>query len=558
MSNVTDRRDGVSEGLAAKRPCRVVATSNITLSGTQTIDGVAVVVGERVLATAQTSAIDNGIWVVSAATWARAKDFDGLYDAVRGTQVRINSGTTYTGTLWVVSTADDFTIGTNSLSITQFTGQNGTNGATGPAGAGYGGTSATSLLIANSVTKTFTTQAGLAYQNGVYTRASSAANGGNYMEGLATYSGTVLQIAVTAISGSGTKADWVFSTPGTPGSAGIGHIDTKTGDFTTGGGLVTDTNLISMQQCIPGGRGSLTASTPVTTTDVTGATAVNFPPVANGFGGLVPLYDGTTMRLRSFLSSATDSAGPSVTLGANWAATTNYDWFFFNDSGTVRFLSGPAWSSDTARGTGAGTTELQLFNGMWTNKNSMTGRYANGSTVTVPANQGTFVTTTRTVAAGQCEDSMAKRFLYNAYNQIVRDLRNATETADNWTYTTATFRQAKANTANQLDVLIGLAGNLIDVDVLGLASNSVGNIFFPVGIGIDSTTTNSAQHMGPATSVTIDDKIALHARYRGYPAIGRHFYSWLEYSAASGTTTWYGDNGNSTLIQSGISGTILM
>jgi hypothetical protein len=95
----------------------------------------------------------------------------------------------------------------------------GATGSTGATGPGYGGSSTTSLLIANSVTKVFTTQAGLAYQVGNYVRASSAANGNNFMEGLVSaYAGTSLSIAVTKIGGTGTFADWNFSVSGIPGS----------------------------------------------------------------------------------------------------------------------------------------------------------------------------------------------------------------------------------------------------------------------------------------------------------------------------------------------------
>jgi hypothetical protein len=86
-----------------------------------------------------------------------------------------------------------------------------TAGPPGPAGAAYGGTSATSFLI-GAGSKAFTTQAGLAYVIGGYVRASSAANGANYMEGYVTaYAGTTLTLNVTAIGGGGTFADWGFS-----------------------------------------------------------------------------------------------------------------------------------------------------------------------------------------------------------------------------------------------------------------------------------------------------------------------------------------------------------
>ena len=50
----TDRIDGVQASVALKAPVRVASTANVTLSGTQTIDGVAVVVDDRVLLKDQT------------------------------------------------------------------------------------------------------------------------------------------------------------------------------------------------------------------------------------------------------------------------------------------------------------------------------------------------------------------------------------------------------------------------------------------------------------------------------------------------------------------------
>lgn len=85
-------------------------------------------------------------------------------------------------------------------------------GPAGAAGAGYGGTSATSLVIANGVTKVFQTQAGMAYQVGNFVRASSAASGANFMEGfISAYSGTSMSIAVSNAGGAGTFASWVLS-----------------------------------------------------------------------------------------------------------------------------------------------------------------------------------------------------------------------------------------------------------------------------------------------------------------------------------------------------------
>ena len=59
---------------ALSTPVRIMVRTNTTLSGTSTIQGVALVAGDRVLATGQTSSINNGIYVVAAGAWSRALD----------------------------------------------------------------------------------------------------------------------------------------------------------------------------------------------------------------------------------------------------------------------------------------------------------------------------------------------------------------------------------------------------------------------------------------------------------------------------------------------------
>jgi len=110
----TDRRYGLIGNTAIKVPCRACSTSNITLSGEQTIDGVAVVTDDRVLVTAQTSSVDNGIYVADTGAWVRSTDMDGTYDIVTGTLVKVNSGTSNSG-FWYVSTTGTPVIGTDAV-----------------------------------------------------------------------------------------------------------------------------------------------------------------------------------------------------------------------------------------------------------------------------------------------------------------------------------------------------------------------------------------------------------------------------------------------------------
>lgn len=113
----TDRLNGLSGDLAIKAPCRAATTANITLSGTQTIDGVAVVADDRVLVKNQTSSVDNGIWIAGSGAWTRALDFNGSRDAVGGTMVLVVQGTTNSNSYWRVDGIGAKVIATDALTF---------------------------------------------------------------------------------------------------------------------------------------------------------------------------------------------------------------------------------------------------------------------------------------------------------------------------------------------------------------------------------------------------------------------------------------------------------
>jgi len=113
--------DNVAQGLSPKASVRVVAASNVTQSGTQTIDGVALSAGDPVLCIAQTTGSQNGSWTVAAGAWTRTPDFADPQDAVRSPYWFVGEGTANAGSGWVMTTWP-YTIGTTALSFTQFTG----------------------------------------------------------------------------------------------------------------------------------------------------------------------------------------------------------------------------------------------------------------------------------------------------------------------------------------------------------------------------------------------------------------------------------------------------
>lgn len=71
--------DGItihSPASTIKEYVRAATTANVNLTAAQTIDGVAVVAGDRVLVKNQTTDTENGIYVVASGAWARASDAD--------------------------------------------------------------------------------------------------------------------------------------------------------------------------------------------------------------------------------------------------------------------------------------------------------------------------------------------------------------------------------------------------------------------------------------------------------------------------------------------------
>jgi hypothetical protein len=88
---VRNRIGSFVSGLGIKAPCKAVSIADLTLAGEQTVNGVACVVGDRVLVNAQTDPVENGIYNVETSAWQRSDDFDGARDAVRGTVVSVVS-----------------------------------------------------------------------------------------------------------------------------------------------------------------------------------------------------------------------------------------------------------------------------------------------------------------------------------------------------------------------------------------------------------------------------------------------------------------------------------
>lgn len=297
-------------------------------------------------------------------------------------------------------------------------------------------------------------------------------------------------------------------------------------DGTAARNLVTSASIAGSNPSKPfEARLTLTTAVPVTTADVTAATTVYLTPYK---GDKIALYDGTNWNIHTLTEISV--AVPATT-------ATMYDVFVYDVAGTLT-LDATAWTNDTTRATALATQNGVLV------KTGATGRRYVGSFRT-------------TGVSGQTEDSLVKRYVWNYYNRVVRPMR-VTETTDTWTYTTATFRQANANTANQLDFIIGVSEDVVFATTNASVRSDTVGVHLVSAIGLDSTSATATGLIFPWFTAVIANLYGYTiSSWRGFPGIGRHFLAWLEYSQAAGTTTWAGDAAEPTTNQSGISGELL-
>jgi phage-related tail fiber protein len=148
-----------------KHSVRVATTAPVVLSGLQTIDGVALVAGDRVLVKNQAVAKDNGLYVAAAAVWARSADADSSLEVTPGLFVHVERGTINGDSIWQLVTDAPIVLGVTDLLFEMAAGRTGVNAGTYRSvtvdkyGRVVGGTNPTTLAgyaITDAFTKTET------------------------------------------------------------------------------------------------------------------------------------------------------------------------------------------------------------------------------------------------------------------------------------------------------------------------------------------------------------------------------------------------------------------
>ncbi len=336
------------------------------------------------------------------------------------------------------------------------------------------------------------------------------------------------------------------------------------------------------------GRLTLTSGNAVPTSEVFSATSVYFTPYK---GNRIGVYSGATWVIYSFTQRSLALAG----LFAN----VTYDVFIYDNSGTLT-LEVQAWKAVTAGNspTSGANKVISVADtagvavGSWVtvkdgvnNEIARVNAVALNASITVDALVSSYTTpdvyypsraadltiqdgiyvksgvstrrylgSLRTSAVtGQCEDSLAKRFIWNYYHRKARVLIAQKSDVASWTYNSATWRAPNGDTTTgrtRVEFVLGLSEDAIEAHIQATIICAP-YYHATVGVGLDSTTVPVDQTRGAGGSAGMytgpDDNVT--SSYLGFPGQGWHFLQWIE-SVGSGTTTYFGTGLAS--IQSGL------
>ena len=233
-------------------------------------------------------------------------------------------------------------------------------------------------------------------------------------------------------------------------------VQDKTG--TAGAKKVSQTNLakglkVALQLTTPGGRLTLTTAVPVTTSDVSAATTVYYTPYVHN---IIMLYSGTAWEAIEF--TEVSIAVPSTTV-------TPFDVFGLSSGGSL-VIETLDWTNDITR-----ATALAYQDGRLVKSGSATRLYL-----------GTGRTTG---VSGQTEDSISKRFHWNYYNRVPRQLKLIEVT--NHTYATNTVRPWNNATANRVELITGVSEALVIFTVAARIDPQADGNAGQVGIALNGT-----------------------------------------------------------------------
>jgi hypothetical protein len=366
---LSNQLDAAVAGIHVKESVRVVSVSNITLSGTQTVDGISLAVGDRILVAGQTDATTNGIYVVASGAWSRATDFDETSESKEGDFVFVVEGTLNGNHGYVLisegSGANESIIfGTDSLNFTKFTGANLTT-------AGFGLTKTEDVMAVDTAAIATVTYVGTALDALETTIDATKAN----LNGGATFTGTIVLPQSTSIGDvSATEIGYVNGVTSAiqtqlDSKANLDGGATFTGTVvlpaTTSIDIVSGTEISYLNGATSNIQQQIDEKAPLAGAVFTGVISL---PQTTSIGGVsdteIQYLDGVTASIQDQLDLKSPSANPTFTGTVVLPGTTSIGDVSATEIG---YVNGVTSSIQNQIDTKASNTDLTNHNNDTTN-----------------------------------------------------------------------------------------------------------------------------------------------------------------------------------------------
>lgn len=426
--------DATKQGLDVKESVRAATTGNITLTGEQTVDGVSLVSGDRVLVKNQSTGSQNGIYVVDTGSWTRAFDANSSSEVTPGMFTFVEEGTANGDSGWVLTTDAPITLSTTALVFTQFSGAGQVTAGDGLSKTGntidIGTASSTRIVVnANDIDLALVTQ----------TNTSGSAT--------TSFVDSITVDSYGRVTGYRTASHSLATTS----AAGIASFSSDSFTVTSGAVSIKASGVSNNQL----------ANSSITVTGGTGVTVTDGAPVA--LGGTVsiaigqavatsdaPTFAGLTLTGKLSLANATSSLA-SLNLGTGTANPTSpASGDFWRNSGDLKFYNGTAtktlaFTDSTITGNAANVTGVVAVANGGTGASTALGARTNlGATTKVT---GTNTAGTSTVVNHQLGQWVTVQvFDTSTGDQVECDITNSATDGGTTTIATATSKSAGALT----------------------------------------------------------------------------------------------------------------
>jgi hypothetical protein len=308
-------------------------------------------------------------------------------------------------------------------------------------------------------------------------------------------------------------------------------------------GLITYPNWTERSFSTPGIGASITSG---------GIGIATGSPILTGISNTVQMVRGMSVTgagigVGAVISSINSTS--QVTLSVNSTSSTPttatfacpagkiYDILGVDAGGGLQLRFSNAWSSDSTRQDVIGRqdgVDVNLFT------------INSGDSNAITSKCGVLLGTIRIGTAdglmdqninGDAVSSSPILSISNRYNRVPTTL-SVYDSTDSWLYTSTVSRAANGSSNARIQIVSCVVQEIAEL-INEATSNNATTSYGSVGIGINSTSSNSANsvtRIDSATSTSV-------ARLSTYPPIGYNYYSRLESSQATGTRTWYGDGG---------------